>query len=268
MMNCWKTIGEEDVPPGKEASAAAINAKLSITCSSDKNNNVNSSKYLWIVDPIDGTTNFVHGSPLCGPSIAVAYEGKVIAGVIYDPYRKEIFYAVRGYGAYVGTVVDDDNDDDAEEVVAVVGGGSDGYEENNIVIDKDLVHIVTNSDDEDGDDDGPRMVCTTTFTSSSRTRIINSRRLSPPPPPQGEVAEVVASGSSHDKSYRRGPSSLAESLVAMGSPPGEESLAMSLRALPVLMPKVRSIRMIGSAAIMLAWVADGRLSAYWEYDLR
>ncbi len=54
----------------------------------------------------------------------------------------------------------------------------------------------------------------------------------------------------------------------MGSPPGDESLAMSLRALPVLMPKVRSVRMIGSAAIMLAWVADGRLSAYWEYALR
>ena len=79
--------GEEDVPPGKEASAAAIDAKLSVNTLGE----TSSSKYLWIVDPIDGTTNFVHGSPLCGPSIAVSYEGELIVGVIYDPYRKEIF---------------------------------------------------------------------------------------------------------------------------------------------------------------------------------
>lgn len=55
----------------------------------------------------------------------------------------------------------------------------------------------------------------------------------------------------------------------MGSPPAEESMQMSLVALPVLMPKVRTIRMLGSAAaLMLAWVANGRLTAYWEYDLR
>jgi myo-inositol-1(or 4)-monophosphatase len=62
--------------------------------------------------------------------------------------------------------------------------------------------------------------------------------------------------------------SLGDAVVAMGSPPANESMAMSLRALPVLMPRVRTIRMLGSAAIMLAWVANGRLSAYWEYDLR
>ena len=160
-------------------------------------------------------------------------------GAIYDPYRKEIFYAVRGFGAYVGTVVEDDE------------GGS--RSEDNV--EEDLVHIITNSDEDDGD--GPRILCITT-KSSSRIHITNARRISPPPPPTTTVAA----------SRHRGPSSLAESLVAMGSPPGDESLAMSLRALPVLMPKVRSVRMIGSAAIMLAWVADGRLSAYWEYDLR
>lgn len=61
-------IGEEDVPPGKEASAAAIDAKLQN----------NPSNYLWIVNPIDGTFNFVHGMPLCMPSIAVAYKGEVV----------------------------------------------------------------------------------------------------------------------------------------------------------------------------------------------
>ena len=61
---------------------------------------------------------------------------------------------------------------------------------------------------------------------------------------------------------------IGDAIVAMGSPPAEESMQMSLRALPLLMPRVRTIRMLGSAALMLAWVANGRLTAYWEYDLR
>lgn len=60
---------------------------------------------------------------------------------------------------------------------------------------------------------------------------------------------------------------LGDAIVAMGSPPAEVSMGMSLKVLPVLMPKVRTIRMLGSAALMLAWVACGRLTAYWEYDL-
>ncbi len=60
---------------------------------------------------------------------------------------------------------------------------------------------------------------------------------------------------------------LGDSVIAMGSPPGEESMQMSLKGIQVLMPKVRTIRMLGSAAIMLAWIANGRLTAYWEYDL-
>jgi myo-inositol-1(or 4)-monophosphatase len=62
-------------------------------------------------------------------------------------------------------------------------------------------------------------------------------------------------------------STLSDAIVAMGSPPAEVSMKMSLAVLPVLMPKVRTIRMLGSAALMLAWVACGRLTAYWEYDL-
>jgi myo-inositol-1(or 4)-monophosphatase len=60
---------------------------------------------------------------------------------------------------------------------------------------------------------------------------------------------------------------LAEAVVAMGSPPAEESYRQSLRGIHHLLPKVRTIRMLGSAALMLAWVANGRLTAYWEYDL-
>uniref|UniRef100_A0A7S2U633 Inositol-1-monophosphatase n=1 Tax=Attheya septentrionalis TaxID=420275 RepID=A0A7S2U633_9STRA len=155
-------LGEEEVPPGKEASAEALDAIL-----------VKSPDWLWIVDPIDGTTNFVHGMPLCMPSIAVAYKGTVVVGVIYDPHRDEAFTAVKGQGAYLnGTPI--------------------------------------------------------------------------------KVGEQDVIG---------------DAIVAMGSPPGTESMSMSLLGVQALMPKVRTIRMIGSAAIMLAWVACGRLTCYWEYDL-
>ena len=62
-------------------------------------------------------------------------------------------------------------------------------------------------------------------------------------------------------------STIGDAIVAMGSPPAVESMEMSLKGVQVLMPKVRTIRMLGSAALMLAWVANGRLTCYWEYDL-
>jgi len=155
-------LGEEDVPPGKEASAAALEAKLK----TDKD-------FLWIVDPIDGTSNFVHGMPLSMPSIVCAYKGEVIVGVIYDPHRDELFTAMKGYGAQM-----------------------------------------------------------------------NGRKI--------EVGQQ---------------NSISDAIIAMGSPPGEESLNMSLMGIKALMPEVRTIRMLGSAALMLAWTANGRLTGYWEYDL-
>jgi myo-inositol-1(or 4)-monophosphatase len=158
-------LGEEDVPPGKEASAAALDAKLSEDSSS--------SSWLWIVDPIDGTTNFVSGIPLSMPSVAATYKGQVMVGVIFDPHRDELFTAIRGRGAYMNG-----------EPISV-----------------------------------------------------------------GEQKEI------------------GDAVVAMGSPPAEESMQMSLKGIQALMPKVRTIRMLGSAAVMCAWVANGRLTCYWEYDL-
>lgn len=155
-------LGEEDVPPGKEASTAALNAKL-----------MTEKEFLWIVDPIDGTSNFVHGMPLCMPSIACAHRGEVVIGVIYDPHRDEMFTGMKGFGAEMNGC---------------------------------QIHV--------GKQD-----------------------------------------------------SMSEAIVAMGSPPAESSLNMSLLGIKALMPKVRTIRMLGSAALMLAWVANGRLTCYWEYDL-
>jgi myo-inositol-1(or 4)-monophosphatase len=156
-------LGEEDVAPGKEASAAALDAKLSSS----------TGEWLWIVDPIDGTTNFVSGMPLCMPSVAATYNGQVMVGVIYDPHREELFHAVRGRGSFM-----------------------------------------------------------------------NGERI-----------------------YVGEQETIGDAIIAMGSPPAEESMEMSLRGIQALMPKCRTIRMLGSAALMLAWVANGRLTCYWEYDL-
>ena len=155
-------LGEEDVMPGKEASAAALNDKLSV-----------SQDWLWIVDPIDGTTNFANGIPLNMPSVAATYQGQVMVGVIFDPHRNEMFTAIRGRGAFM-----------------------------------------------------------------------NGERI--------HVGEQETIG---------------DAIIAMGSPPAEESMEMSLRGVQALMPRCRTIRMLGSAALMLAWVANGRLTCYWEYDL-
>ena len=58
-----------------------------------------SSPYLWIIDPLDGTTNFAHGYPAYCVSIGLEYQACCILGVVYDPSRDEIFTAIEGCGA-------------------------------------------------------------------------------------------------------------------------------------------------------------------------
>jgi myo-inositol-1(or 4)-monophosphatase len=153
-------LGEESVAPGVEAAKAALEEKLA------------KSGWLWIVDPIDGTTNFACGIPLNLPSIAVAYNGEAVVGVLMDPHRDELFSAVKGQGAYC-----------------------------------------------------------------------NGERI--------YVGEQELIG---------------DAVVGMESPAGQESLEVALKGIEPLMPKVRTIRMLGSSAVMLPWVADGRLTAYWTPD--
>jgi myo-inositol-1(or 4)-monophosphatase len=59
------------------------------------------SEFLWIIDPLDGTTNFIHGFPVYAVSIALAWRGVVQQAVVYDPNRNDLFYASRGRGAYL-----------------------------------------------------------------------------------------------------------------------------------------------------------------------
>jgi len=59
------------------------------------------SEYVWIIDPLDGTTNFLHGFPVYCVSIALAHKGVVQHGVVYDPTRNDLFTASRGGGAFL-----------------------------------------------------------------------------------------------------------------------------------------------------------------------
>ena len=59
------------------------------------------SEYTWIIDPLDGTNNFASGIPVFCSSVAVALNGEVLAGAIYDVTRNELFFAEKGQGAFV-----------------------------------------------------------------------------------------------------------------------------------------------------------------------
>lgn len=59
------------------------------------------SDYRWVVDPLDGTTNYSQGLPVFSVSIALQYRGETIVGVVYAPYLNELFWASKGGGAYM-----------------------------------------------------------------------------------------------------------------------------------------------------------------------
>ena len=59
------------------------------------------SDYRWYVDPLDGTTNFAHGFPVFCVSMGLEYKGKLVAGVVYDPTREEMFTAEASGGAFL-----------------------------------------------------------------------------------------------------------------------------------------------------------------------
>ncbi|MEW6061970.1 MAG: inositol monophosphatase family protein, partial [Bacteroidota bacterium] len=59
------------------------------------------SEYRWIIDPLDGTTNYTHGVPIYSVTIGIEYKKEIIAGVIYDPNADELFSAEKGQGAFL-----------------------------------------------------------------------------------------------------------------------------------------------------------------------
>jgi myo-inositol-1(or 4)-monophosphatase len=128
----------------------------------------------WIVDPLDGTTNFLHGIPHFAVSIALERNGTIVAGITYNPANDELFIAERGKGA---------------------------------------------------------------FLNDQRIRVAARRRL-------GDA--IVGCGLPH---YGRGDLRLGRFEIAAA----QQNFA--------------GLRRYGSASLDLAWVAAGRLDAYWERDL-
>ncbi|MDO3676811.1 inositol monophosphatase family protein [Paenibacillus ehimensis] len=129
--------------------------------------------FLWIVDPIDGTSNFVHQIPGFTVSIALACRGELVLGVIYDPSSGDLYWAEKGTGAYVN---------------------------------------------------------------GSPITVSDANRLE-------------------------------QLMIGTGFPTDEGARAAVVECLGKLSPKCRSIRSMGSAALQLAYVASGKLGAYWEYGL-
>ena len=130
--------------------------------------------HTWIVDPLDGTSNFLHGIPQFAVSIALQRDDTIVAGLVYNPATDELFTAERGKGA---------------------------------------------------------------FLNDQRLRVAARRRL-------------------------------ADSVVGCGLPHfGRGDLALSRNELSVVQERVAGLRRFGAAALDLAWVAAGRLDAYWERDL-
>jgi myo-inositol-1(or 4)-monophosphatase len=130
--------------------------------------------HCWIVDPLDGTTNFLHGIPHFAISIGLEREGTMVAGVVYNPINEELFVAERGKGAFV-------ND--------------------------------------------------------QRLRVAARRRL-------------------------------PEAVIACGLPHlGRGDLAQFRKEFTAVQEKVAGIRRFGAATLDLAWIAAGRIDAYWERNL-
>ena len=132
-----------------------------------------SSEFRWYVDPLDGTTNFAHGFPVFNVTLALEQAGEIVAGVIFDPTRQELFTAEKGGGAY-----------------------------------------------------------------------LNNRRI--------RVSKVQK---------------LDESLVATGFPSRRRHLNVNIHFYHQLAMITHGVRRAGAAAIDLAYVACGRLDAFWEFGL-
>jgi myo-inositol-1(or 4)-monophosphatase len=59
------------------------------------------SPFVWVIDPLDGTTNYSHGFPFYCASVALSHNGAALAGAVFDPARNEMFHAAKGHGAFL-----------------------------------------------------------------------------------------------------------------------------------------------------------------------
>jgi myo-inositol-1(or 4)-monophosphatase len=130
--------------------------------------------HTWIVDPLDGTSNFLHGIPQFAVSVALERDGAIVAGVVYNPANDDLYTAERGKGA---------------------------------------------------------------FLNDQRLRVAGRQRL---------LDAVIACGLPHH---------------------GKGDLALFRKEFAAVQDKVAGLRRFGAATLDLAWIAAGRLDAYWERDI-
>lgn len=142
--------------------------------SEESGEEANEADVRWVIDPLDGTTNFSSGLPLFSVSIGIEYRGETIVGVVYAPYLDELFHAVKGEGAY-----------------------------------------------------------------------LNGEKIRP-----------------------SGKAELAQSVIATGFPVDKNvSTDNNMDNVERVLPHIRGLRRLGSAAIDLCYVAAGYLDGYWELNL-
>lgn len=87
-----------------------------------KRDEIGDGEYLWVIDPLDGTTNYAHGYRCFAISIALMIRQEIAVGLVYDPWGDELFTAIRGQGAYLnGNPVRVSEEDDLEKSLLVTG---------------------------------------------------------------------------------------------------------------------------------------------------
>ena len=167
-------VSEVDQMAEQEIIATIRKAYPSHAILAEESGEHSGDEFQWIIDPLDGTTNFLHGFPQFSVSIALKHEKKLEVGVVYDPFKEELFAAERGGGA-----------------------------------------------------------------------TLNNRR-------------IRVSKRTH----------LEGALLGTGFPYREgQDLDGYLRTLRKILEQTTGIRRAGSAALDLAYVANGRLDGFWEFDL-
>lgn len=80
---------------------AALTPSLPLMSEEQDNSRLDFSKPLWILDPVDGTTNLIHGFPASAVSLGLLEQGRITLGVVYNPFRQELFTAKAGAGAFL-----------------------------------------------------------------------------------------------------------------------------------------------------------------------
>lgn len=102
------------------------------------------SEYLWVIDPLDGTTNFTHNFPHFAVSIGLVKNDEIILGVIYDPCKNELFWAAEGTGAYLNSEpIKTSNVDQLKSALLATGfaPGNPKTLEENLVYFREFIHM-------------------------------------------------------------------------------------------------------------------------------